>query len=76
MWLFLQTILSSLKKKQIQELSDQFNAAIIAYDEGILSDDKVLAGALWRRFFYFECNNPEHVELLVSYVRMQVSFIF
>jgi len=64
---------SKLKNKQIQDLSDQFNAAIIGYDEGILSDDKVLAGALWRRFFNLDGNNPEHIEKLIIYVRKQVS---
>ncbi|KMQ93488.1 ubiquinol-cytochrome c reductase complex chaperone cbp3-like protein [Lasius niger] len=66
------TITEKLKNKQIKELSEQFNAAIIGYDEGIQSDDKVLAGALWRRFFYLECNNPEHVETLLIYVRKQI----
>lgn len=60
------------KKRQIAELSYQFNAAIIGYDEGIMSDDKVLASALWRRFFCLECNNPEHLEKLLIYVRKQV----
>lgn len=45
---------------------------MIGYDEGILSEDKVLAGALWRRFFCLECNNPEHLEKLLIYVRKQV----
>jgi cytochrome b pre-mRNA-processing protein 3 len=57
------------------ELSQQFNAAIIGYDEGIQSDDKILAGALWRRLFNLECNNPEHLETLLIYVRKQVSFV-
>ncbi|XP_029175192.1 ubiquinol-cytochrome-c reductase complex assembly factor 1 [Nylanderia fulva] len=66
------TITEKTKNKQIKELSEQFNAALIGYDEGIQSDDKVLAGALWRRFFCLECNNPEHVETLVIYVRKQI----
>ncbi|XP_012231939.1 ubiquinol-cytochrome-c reductase complex assembly factor 1 isoform X2 [Linepithema humile] len=65
-------ISGKLKHKQIKDLSDQFNAAIIGYDEGILSDDKVLAGALWRRFFNFEGHNPEHVETLIIYIRKQI----
>ncbi|XP_018342135.1 PREDICTED: ubiquinol-cytochrome-c reductase complex assembly factor 1 [Trachymyrmex septentrionalis] len=65
-------IKTKLKNKQIQEISHQFNAAIIGYDEGIQSDDKVLAGALWRRFFQLECNNPEHIETLLIYVRKQI----
>ncbi|XP_028045771.1 ubiquinol-cytochrome-c reductase complex assembly factor 1 isoform X2 [Monomorium pharaonis] len=63
---------NSVKQKQIKEISYQFNAAIIGYDEGIQADDKTLAGALWRRFFHSECNNPEHVETLVHYVRKQI----
>ncbi|XP_011253957.1 ubiquinol-cytochrome-c reductase complex assembly factor 1 isoform X3 [Camponotus floridanus] len=66
-------IREKLRNKQIQELSQQFNAAIIGYDEGIQSNDKVLAAALWRRFFHLECNNPEHVETLIIYVRKQIS---
>ncbi|XP_053984007.1 ubiquinol-cytochrome-c reductase complex assembly factor 1 isoform X1 [Hylaeus volcanicus] len=60
-----------IKKKQLSTLSAQFNAAVIGYDEGILSEDRVLAGALWRRFFCLECNNPEHIEKLLIYVRKQ-----
>lgn len=68
-------IAPSVRRKQILELSHQFNAAIISYDEGIMSDDKVLAGALWGRFFKLECNNPEAVEKLILYVRKQVDFL-
>lgn len=70
----MQKITEKLRNKQIKEISEQFNAALIGYDEGIQSDDKVLAAALWRRFFYLECNNPEHIETLIIYVRKQVSF--
>ncbi|XP_076163240.1 ubiquinol-cytochrome c reductase complex assembly factor 1 isoform X1 [Ptiloglossa arizonensis] len=66
------TIHPKIKKKQIHTIVCQFNAAMIGYDEGILSEDKVLAGALWRRFFCLECNNPEHLEKLLIYVRKQI----
>ncbi|XP_011647311.1 ubiquinol-cytochrome-c reductase complex assembly factor 1 [Pogonomyrmex barbatus] len=66
------SIRTKIKNEQMQEISHQFNAAIIDYDEGIQSDDKTLAGALWRRFFRLECNNPEHVETLLNYVRKQI----
>lgn len=69
----LQNIPGSIKRKQFKQLTLQFNAAIIAYDEGILSDDKVLAGALWRTFFNSSCSNPEQLEKLVHYVRKNVS---
>lgn len=62
-------------RAQIEILSEQFQAALIAYDEGIMSDDKVLAGALWRRFFEKNCENYVLLERLVSYVRQQVKML-
>lgn len=62
-------------RRQIQILSQQFQAALITYDEGILSDDKILAGALWRRFFAKNCESYEHLEKLVEYVRIQVNML-
>lgn len=57
---------------QISELSEQLQASLIAYDEGILSDDTVLAGALWRRIYQYGPFEPVKLELLVEYVRKQV----
>ncbi|XP_059614314.1 ubiquinol-cytochrome-c reductase complex assembly factor 1 [Phlebotomus argentipes] len=59
-------------KKQIGALAEQFQAALINYDEGLMGDDKVLAGALWRRFFEKECPSFEMLEALVKYVRENV----
>lgn len=59
-------------RDQIQVLSQQFQAALITYDEGIAGDDMVLAGALWRRFFEMDCDNYEQLEQMVKYVRFQV----
>lgn len=59
---------------QISELSEQLQASLIAYDEGILSDDVVLAGALWRRIFQYGPFEPAKLELLVEYVRKQVIY--
>ncbi|XP_017842576.1 ubiquinol-cytochrome-c reductase complex assembly factor 1 [Drosophila busckii] len=61
----------SATRQQIETLSEQFQAALIAYDEGIMSDDRVLACALWRRFFEMECEDYTHIERLVKYVRKQ-----
>ncbi|XP_012257361.2 ubiquinol-cytochrome-c reductase complex assembly factor 1 [Athalia rosae] len=66
---------SSGLRKHVKELSDQFNCAIIGYDEGVNGDDKILAGAIWRRIFQLECNNPEYVEKLVLYVRKQIQYL-
>lgn len=68
-------IVSSVKRKQIDDLSGQFNAAVIAYDEGLLTDDKVLAGALWGTFFNLENNNPEAIERLIIYIRKQINLL-
>ncbi|XP_033225370.1 ubiquinol-cytochrome-c reductase complex assembly factor 1 [Belonocnema kinseyi] len=65
-------VIASVVRKQVQLLSEQFNACIIAYDEGITGDDKVLAAALWRRFLQSEGNDPVKLEQLVHYVRKQV----
>lgn len=53
-------------------MSEGFQAALVNYDEGILSDDKVLAGALWRRFFDRNCT-ARQLEVMVKYVRQSVS---
>ncbi|XP_040175866.1 ubiquinol-cytochrome-c reductase complex assembly factor 1 [Anopheles arabiensis] len=65
----------SAVRPQIQQLSEQFQAALISYDEGISYDDKALAAALWRRFLGGRCDDYEKLELLVGYVRKQVSML-
>ncbi|KAH0567986.1 ubiquinol-cytochrome-c reductase complex assembly factor 1 [Cotesia glomerata] len=66
-------IKDSAVRHHIQEMGYQFNAAILGYDEGLLSDDHVLAGAIWRRIFCMECNSPERIEKLVRYIRKNIS---
>ncbi|XP_076252561.1 ubiquinol-cytochrome c reductase complex assembly factor 1 [Rhynchophorus ferrugineus] len=60
-------------RKSTQELSEQFQAALVAYDEAINSDDIVLAGALWRRIYQKEYASPQHLESLINYVRKHIS---
>ncbi|XP_037937589.1 ubiquinol-cytochrome-c reductase complex assembly factor 1-like [Teleopsis dalmanni] len=62
----------SQTRKQIEILSEQFQAALIAYDEGAMSNDSIMAGALWRRFFEMNCEDYERIERLVKYVRIQM----
>lgn len=59
----------SASRKQVAILAEQFQATLINYDEGIMSDDKILASALWRRFFDMNCNDYTKLEKLVKYVR-------
>lgn len=62
-----------LVRKQINELADQFEYTLIAYDEGLSANDKQLASALWKQFFNSNCDDYEKIELLVKYVRANVS---
>lgn len=40
----LEGALSSARKQQIQIISEEFQASLISYDEGLMGNDKVLAG--------------------------------
>ncbi|XP_043566800.1 ubiquinol-cytochrome-c reductase complex assembly factor 1 isoform X1 [Chiloscyllium plagiosum] len=64
---------SFVLKEDMRVMTETFYAAIFGYDEGILSDDRVLAASLWRHFFNRQCEDPEQLELMVEYVRKQVS---
>ncbi|PWA14864.1 hypothetical protein CCH79_00019381, partial [Gambusia affinis] len=59
------------RKEALKAMTETFYAAIFGYDEGILSDDCVLAAALWRNLFNCQCDDPQQLELLVEYVRKQ-----
>lgn len=61
-----------VSRKQVTELSEQFQAALVAYDEG-LSDDRVLASAVWRRLFNLDKDtDAENIEKVVHFIRHQV----
>lgn len=62
--------------EEVFQLSEQLQASFIGYDEGLQSDDVILAGALWRRMYQMEEAHPEHLEKLVKYVRKNVSKTF
>lgn len=52
------------------------NGSIISYDEGLINGDRELAAALWRTFFQRNCTDYRKLEVLVQYVRIQVSLLF
>uniref|UniRef100_A0A8C5DPW2 Ubiquinol-cytochrome-c reductase complex assembly factor 1-like n=1 Tax=Gouania willdenowi TaxID=441366 RepID=A0A8C5DPW2_GOUWI len=60
------------RKEALKAMTETFYAAIFGYDEGVLSDDCVLAAALWRNLFSRQCEDPRQLELMVEYVRKQV----
>ncbi|XP_078274978.1 ubiquinol-cytochrome c reductase complex assembly factor 1 [Rhinoraja longicauda] len=66
---------SGMLKDHIRMMTQNFYAAIFGYDEGILSDDRVLAASLWRHFFSKQCDDPRQLELMVEYVRKQMQYL-
>lgn len=66
---------SGVLKEHIRIMTQNFYAAIFGYDEGILSDDRVLAASLWRHFFSKQCEDPRQLELMVEYVRKQMQYL-
>ncbi|XP_016367747.1 ubiquinol-cytochrome-c reductase complex assembly factor 1-like [Sinocyclocheilus rhinocerous] len=63
------------RKESMKVMTETFYAALFGYDEGILSDDCVLAAALWRNMFNRQCEDSRQLELMVEYVRKQMQFI-
>ncbi|KAJ7331866.1 hypothetical protein JRQ81_014046 [Phrynocephalus forsythii] len=62
-------------KQSMKIMAENFYGSIFGYDEGILSDDHVLAAALWRNLFDKNCEDPRKLELMVEYVRKQVQHL-
>ncbi|XP_063815642.1 ubiquinol-cytochrome-c reductase complex assembly factor 1 isoform X1 [Pseudophryne corroboree] len=66
---------SGAMKTTMRALTEIFYASIFGYDEGITSDDRVLAAALWRNIFNMHCDDPRQLELIVEYVRKQMQYL-
>lgn len=66
---------SDTTRRQTRELSLQFQFALTAYDEGLLSDDIVLANALWQRVLNSDCDDITKIDALVHYVRKTVGVL-
>lgn len=62
--------------QDIQECGLQFQGAIVAYDEGLLSYDKALANSIWRRIFDCKSHDFVKIELLIIYIRKNVCETF
>ncbi|XP_022088944.1 ubiquinol-cytochrome-c reductase complex assembly factor 1-like isoform X2 [Acanthaster planci] len=62
-------------KESLSKMVEQFNAALFGYDEGLLSNDSVLAGALWRNLFVRRDIEPEQLADMVEYIRQQVQYL-
>jgi len=72
----LDVIDTSEKREAMEEYCQQFFGSIIAYDEGLMRDDKVLASALWRNLFHLRKDiDAESLLLMVEYVRKQTQYL-
>ncbi|KAK8406153.1 hypothetical protein O3P69_007105 [Scylla paramamosain] len=65
----------SIRQQQIQMLGSSFQATIFSYDEGLMTNDCVLASALWRRLFSKECSDPERLECCINFIRRQMAVL-
>lgn len=69
-------VYSGAKRKAIlNDLLFHHQGAIFSYDEGLLTDDKTLANALWRTLFSKRDLDPMILELSVKYVRTQLNHL-
>ncbi|XP_068120010.1 ubiquinol-cytochrome c reductase complex assembly factor 1 [Hyperolius riggenbachi] len=66
---------ASMMKTAMKDLTEIFYASVFGYDEGIISDDRTLASALWRNLFNMRCEDPQELELMVEYVRKQMQYL-
>lgn len=68
----LESYAPSALRKGFDDLYEEFVAAFLMYDHGLLTSDVALADVLWYRFLQRNCDDPEKLELLVKYVRKQI----
>jgi cytochrome b pre-mRNA-processing protein 3 len=66
------------KNKRIayNHLNDIFRAFLFGFDEGLLSDDTILAGAIWRHLFE-ECEIKDYaaIAIICEYIRKNVAHL-
>lgn len=66
----------SVRKNSLKELTQEFYGLILAYDEGLLSHDRVLAASLWRNMFHDKKNtDASNLASFVDYVRRQIFYL-
>ena len=72
-FVFFQVVDPSVRKQSLRELTQEFYGLILAYDEGLLSHDRVLAASIWRNLFHNKKNtDASNLASFVEYVRKQV----
>lgn len=66
---------ASNRKQYLVELGHIFKAALMSLDEGLLTDDKTLAAAIWRVVYARNCDDPRLLEKIVQYSRTQIDHL-
>lgn len=66
---------SSKRKSLLVDLLYHHQGAIFSYDEGMLTNDKTLANAIWRTLYSKESVEPQILEMVVKYVRTQLNHL-
>ncbi|XP_041361092.1 ubiquinol-cytochrome-c reductase complex assembly factor 1-like [Gigantopelta aegis] len=69
------TVSRSARRDGIDLLGNVFLGSLFAYDEGLLGDDKTLAGAVWRTLFEQRDTDPGNITLMVEYIRKQIKHV-
>jgi hypothetical protein len=61
----------SIRQRSLQDLFQQWRGLILAYDEGLVKGDAVLASAVWRNLFKGkEDVDLRHLAAIVSWMRL------
>ncbi|XP_033727505.1 ubiquinol-cytochrome-c reductase complex assembly factor 1-like isoform X2 [Pecten maximus] len=68
----METVTFSERKEYSEQMKHHLQNAFLFYDEGLLSDDKALANALWNILFERNDVTASQMELIVHYVRREV----
>lgn len=64
------------RKKNLDDFSQIWRGSILAYDEGLIKGDAVLATAIWRQLFDGDVNaDPVKIALVTAYVRRELARI-
>ncbi|KAF2196873.1 hypothetical protein GQ43DRAFT_475939 [Delitschia confertaspora ATCC 74209] len=64
---------ASLRQKWLKDLFEQWRGTLLAYDEGLVKGDAMLAAAIWRNLFGADPNvDFKRLAEIVSYMRREI----
>lgn len=71
---FVHKVDASQRKKYLDTYSQIWAGSLLAYDEGLIKGDSVLASAIWRQLFNAdESIEPVKIALVTAYVRRELA---